>query len=114
MFLPIAPRPRRAIEQAFLVDSTGAVRFRYDAPGAPFDEVRVLSILEAQGQSGQDAILVEPFTLHLVHWTWAKWVLVSRSNDAAWVTKAARRLFAAAEKSWHPVVPPPPDAVEAP
>jgi hypothetical protein len=100
LFLVGAPRRRRTLEQAFLLDTSGTVRFRYDGPGAPFDEVRLKSLLDATEWRWVDAIPAGRHTLHLVHRVGAEWVLVSRSKEAAKVTKAAEPLFASAEKDW--------------
>ena len=88
------------LEQAFLFDSSGGIRMRYDATGAPFSESEVISLLGAQDRSQTDKIPADPHTLHLVHRKEGEWVLVSRSTDAARVVKAAEPLFASASKDW--------------
>ena len=100
VFVATAARRRRDLEQAFLFDSSGAVRMRYDAPGAPFNETEVMSLLGAHDRSQTDTISAEPHTLHLVHRKEGEWVLVSRSADPARVVKAAEPLFASASKDW--------------
>jgi hypothetical protein len=96
----VAPRRRRDLEQAFLLDSSGTIRMRYDGPGAPFDEAQMMSLLGAQDRTGVDAIPADPHTLHVVRRNEGEWILVSRSTDAARVLKAAERVFASAEKDW--------------
>ena len=100
VFVATAARRRKDLEQAFLFDSSGGVRMRYDAPGAPFSETEVMSLLGAQDRSQTDAIFADPHTLHLVRRNEGEWVLVSRSTDAARVMKAAGPLFASASKDW--------------
>jgi hypothetical protein len=99
-FPAAARRRRRDLEQAFLLDSSGVVRVRYDASGAPFDEVQLMSLLGAQDRAGMDTITAKPHTLHVVRRDEGEWILVSRSKDVARVVKAAERVFATAGKDW--------------
>jgi hypothetical protein len=104
IFLVGAPRRRSILEQAFLLDAYGTVRFRYDGPGAPFNEAQVVSLLDATDWRERNAVPAEPHTLHLIHRNWADWVLVSRSKETAKVAKEAERVIAGAEKDWRPLV----------
>jgi hypothetical protein len=99
-FSAAALRRRRDLEQAFLLDSSGAVRVRYDAPGAPFDEVQLMALLGAQDRAGMDTIAAKPHTLHVVRRDEGEWILVSRNKDVARVVKAAEPVFATAGKDW--------------
>ncbi len=103
--LVTASRRRRDLEQALLLDPSGKVRMRYDSPAAPFSEVQLLSLLEAQDRTGIEAIPADPHTLHLVRRKEGEWILVSKSKDTARVTKAAEPLFTSVERDWIVHVP---------
>ena len=100
VILVTGSRRRRDLEQALLLDPSGSVRMRYDAPGAPFSEGQLLAILASQDRRGIDAIPAEPHTLHVVRRKEGEWILVSRVKDAGRVIKAAEPLFTSLERDW--------------
>ena len=93
----LLPRRRQLVDQAFLIDPNGEIRFHYSTAGAPFDEAKLWSHLRGHSWREMTSLAAHPFTLHVVRREGLHWVIVSRSPDASRVIKAAEKLFMAAE-----------------
>ncbi|HEY5538868.1 MAG TPA: putative Ig domain-containing protein, partial [Thermoplasmata archaeon] len=93
----LLPRRRQLVDQAFLIDQDGEIRFHYSTPGAPFDEAKLWSHLQGQPWRDMTSVAAHPHTLHVVRREGLHWILVSRSSDSSRVIKAAEKLFMAAQ-----------------
>ncbi len=103
-------RRRSVLEQAFLLNETGEVRFAYTARYGPLDEPSLRARLANEDWQHGARIPSDPYTLHLVHRPEGHWVLVSRSDDDARVQTEAESVFALANADLSEFirVPPPP------
>jgi len=91
-------RRRQILEHAFLVDSSGQIRFQYAAVGTRFDESTLRSYLRGRPWQTMDFIEAPPHKLHFVHREGLHWILVSRSSDPSRVLRSAEGIFAQAER----------------